>query len=276
MKFWSESSISVVIPCYNAAQTIRRAIHSVSQQTLLPSEVILVDDFSSDETASVLRDLQKSVDQFSIKVISMTNNLGASAARNIGLVNAKSKYIAFLDSDDIWHPDKLLCQHSWMENNPTAVLLAHRSLVYGEESWLSKYTPLQFEQSTEYVTFKQLLLKTQFSTPSVMIRNDASVRFDPNLRYAEDYDCWLRVASADRGVYVSDLPLACLFKARFGDSGLSSHMWRMQRGVMEVYWKLFSDGHISLGWLLLCEIRSVLAFCRRLILKFRWKSVREA
>ena len=99
----------MVVPCYRCAATIERAIASVAAQTQRPQEVILVDDASGDETLQQLYSLQSQYGEW-IKVVALTTNVGAASARNAGWNVATQPYIAFLDSDDAWHPQKVAIQ----------------------------------------------------------------------------------------------------------------------------------------------------------------------
>ena len=258
-----KDSITVVIPCFNSADTLERAVNSVISQTLLPDRLILVDDASTDATSCYLNNLCKRILPFEIKVISSKKNIGASCARNLGLRSTSTKYVAFLDADDSWHSQKLELQYRWMEAHPEAKLLAHQCVVDQEKDVDKHFLQQQFDDSVCYFSFKQLLMRTRFSTPSVMIRYDPELLFSSDLKYAEDYECWLRFAWAGNGVYVSDLPLARLYKARFGASGLSSHIWRMQFSVMTVYWKMYKSKRINFLFLFGLEVLSILAFIRR-------------
>src|SRR5699024_8519197 len=98
--------VSVIIPCYRCADVISRAIESLSGQSWLPKEVILIDDASDDNTLEALHKLQTEHKAGWIRVHSMSKNGGPGVARNMGWDLAAENYIAFLDSDDIWHPRK--------------------------------------------------------------------------------------------------------------------------------------------------------------------------
>ena len=95
--------VSVIVPTHNRAHTIRRCLDSALGQTISPYEVIVVDDASTDDSTSVV----KSISDERLRLITMPSNKGAQAARNVGIKNAKGDYIAFLDSDDEWVPEKL-------------------------------------------------------------------------------------------------------------------------------------------------------------------------
>lgn len=97
-----EIRVSVIVPCYNREKTIKRCIDSIEQQTVAPFEVIVVDDGSTDGTIDILERMQ-----YGNLGIIKQNHRGAQAARNLGIINAKGNYIAFLDSDDEWLPQML-------------------------------------------------------------------------------------------------------------------------------------------------------------------------
>lgn len=108
--------VSVVIPSYNRCQTIERAIRSVYFQTIRPLEVIVVDDASTDDTVHVVEGLERVFDN--LRLFIQNEHEGAQEARNVGIQNARGHWIAFLDSDDEWLPDKLETQLEEIKKNP--------------------------------------------------------------------------------------------------------------------------------------------------------------
>ena len=110
-----EPLISIITPCYNSAGFITATINSVLEQSYKNWELILIDDYSKDETCTLIEEF--TAKNSNIKLIKLANNGGVSNARNIGLAAAKGKYIAFLDSDDIWQKEKLYIQLAYMEEN---------------------------------------------------------------------------------------------------------------------------------------------------------------
>src|SRR5262245_9487013 len=110
-----QPEVSVVIPTYNRAGFLKTAITSALAQTLQNFEIIVVDDASQDDTEKILRQFQDS----RIRLIRHKTNQGVAAARNTGVVNSKGKFIAFLDDDDQWFPQKLEKQLRVLEKNPT-------------------------------------------------------------------------------------------------------------------------------------------------------------
>jgi glycosyltransferase involved in cell wall biosynthesis len=113
----SSASISVVIPCFNSATTIERALRSVEHQTTKPHEVLVVDDASSDNTVSIIEQYART-SSLNIRVIKQSVNGGPSIARNAAWNVAAGEFIAFLDADDQWHPRKLELQLSAMLASP--------------------------------------------------------------------------------------------------------------------------------------------------------------
>ncbi len=103
-------SVSVVVPVYNGRQFIRRALRSAVEQTLRPMEIIVIDDGSTDET-------RKELESYAVRY-QRQEHQGAGAARNLGVSLARGEWVAFLDADDVWHPDKLEIQWRHMENYP--------------------------------------------------------------------------------------------------------------------------------------------------------------
>lgn len=230
-------SVSVIIPCYRCADTISRAVESVARQTLHPAEVILVDDGSDDNTLATLRALQTRHDSAWIKVIALEQNHGVSVARNAGWDAATSEYVAFLDADDAWHPEKVALQYGWMQKHPQVSLTGH-GWVY-----LDPTDPLPDPQSSGSlkayeITKDRLLLSNPFVTPSAMLKRNLSHRFDPAKRYCEDYFLWLQLALDGHPIFFLDAELAYVFK-RIGKTGTSGNLLRMRYGDITNYWQLW-------------------------------------
>lgn len=265
--------VSVIIPCYNNSHSLERCLDSVFEQTVQPYEIVIVDDCSQDDSMAVIKRLAQTHRGFQFRVSQNNTNIGAAGSRNVAMNQAASEFVAFLDADDCWHPCKLELQYNWMLDNPDVVLLAHRSVVDGEEDWDHSYSDAQFTLSVYLYSYRQLLLRTRFSTPSVMLRTPARFRFDNDFRYAEDFDLWLSCASDSGVVAISNLPLAKLYKGRFGVSGLSSFLWRMHFGVLAVYQKQYLKGRVTYIYYLVLLGKAWIAFSLRglslLIKKFQ-------
>lgn len=188
----SSPSISVIIPAYNSSKTILRALDSVWSQSVVPYEVIVVDDGSVDNTCAIIESKDPSV-----KLIRQ-KNAGAAAARNTGVKHSSGDFIAFLDSDDFWHKKKLEYQISIFEEFPEIGITStccrfiteDPDLNYTEKSQLSLGAI-----SYKKVDFKEVFNTPYFGTPSVMMRRilfDQVNGFDETLETAEDVDLWIR------------------------------------------------------------------------------------
>ena len=134
--------VSVVIPCYCCSDTISKAVDSVISQTVLPCELILIDDGSEDngKTKSVIERIRDAnvviFEQINFSLIFLEKNSGPSGARNAGWDCAGGDYIAFLDADDSWHPEKLRIQYDYMKSNPEVALSGHKSIYSKSRSQL--------------------------------------------------------------------------------------------------------------------------------------------
>lgn len=195
--------VSVVIPAYNAAAHIAEALNSLSAQTCREMEVIVVDDGSVDGTHDIItRGFPE------VRCIRQPNG-GASSARNRGVQDARGEWVAFLDADDAWHPDKLRAQLALMRRYPSVRLCR----TWGSETPLTHGEALQSgpDGLPEHELLPSLattLLNPYFTTSTVMVRRDAFLAvggFDTSLKIAEDIDLYLRL--------LKDAPEVLLLKA---------------------------------------------------------------
>jgi glycosyltransferase involved in cell wall biosynthesis len=253
--------VSVVIPCYRCADTIGRAVDSIFSQNALPSEVILVEDGSGDATPAVLADLAKKHPD-RVKAVFLELNRGAASARNAGWDIATQPYVAFLDADDTWHPEKLRIQYGFMRGNPDVALCGHQCVWLREaESLPSLPTDLR----ATGITARSLLFRNAFSTPSVMLRRDIPFRFLEGKRCAEDLLLWQQVAFAGLPVVRLESPLAYVHKPLYGAGGLSAQMWRMEMGELHNLAYLFRSGKIGIVLASSSMLYSLAKFIRRLL-----------
>ena len=126
--------VSAIIPCYNSAGSIARAVESVATQTRLPAELICVDDSSTDDSLAILQRLRTGYPEGWMKIIVLGQNSGPSVARNTAWDIATGDYVAFLDADDIWHPEKLAIQHGIMQRDKGLFLSGHPCPVLRNDS----------------------------------------------------------------------------------------------------------------------------------------------
>ena len=198
----NEPLISVVIPAYNAEKSLGRALQSVFSQTYTNIEVIVIDDGSTDGTAECIR-------LFDQPLIShLQVNSGAAAARNFGVGLTSGRYIAFLDADDMWHPQKLELQIIAFLNNPSAGLCSTTLINVSErdaKKSSKKYIPAPVDILVEN-NFNKIFFNPYFGTPSVLIKKEDFVAvggLDENLKTAEDVDLWLRLSFEKGAVMVN-------------------------------------------------------------------------
>jgi glycosyltransferase involved in cell wall biosynthesis len=253
-------TISVVIPCFNSEQTILRALNSVINQTYLEFEIIIVDDGSIDNTKELIEDFFKDK-QNKYKYIYQDNS-GPSTARNNGVQNAIGEYIAFLDSDDEWHPQKLELQMKIIKDND--LLFLGSTYTYND----LKDENIEKVNLIEY-SFKKLIWSNKFSTPGVMIKKSFFEEldgFDIFMKYAEDYDLWLRASLREDLYLISTPKLFRLYKAAYGNAGLSSHMYPMYKGELYLLKKLKQMKSLNSIEYIFIKTISTFKFFKRLVL----------
>ena len=255
--------VSVIIPCYNCEQTIQRAVKSVYDQTIRPAEVILIDDASSDSTLNCLLALKDRYGASWLKVIPLSENGGPSVARNVGWDTANQPYIAFLDADDSWHPAKIEIQYNWMECHPDIAMTSHLC-EWVKEDTLDYSLPADWQ--AQPISRAKLLLKNYFSTRAVMLKRELPYRFNPEKRYSEDYLLWLTILLEGYSIWNLEVPLAYLYKAPYGQGGLSGHLKEMERGELDTYKQLYNMNLIGMLELQVLRCWSYIKFLKRLFL----------
>lgn len=183
--------ISVVIPAYNAEKTIKETINSVLNQTFQDWELIIINDGSSDQTGEII---QKIIDS-KIKLFSY-QNAGVSISRNRGIAKASGEFIAFLDHDDLWTPDKLELQLQALQEHSNAAL-AYSWTDHCDES--GKVIALGRHITMQGNIYENLLVDNFLDTASnPLIRKsalDEVGQFDPTINSSGEWDLWLRLAS---------------------------------------------------------------------------------
>ena len=237
--------VSVVVPCFRCGATIGRAVASIAGQTQKPAEVLLVDDASGDETSYSLQQLVSGYPSW-VKVLVLAHNQGPSAARNAGWEAATQPYVAFLDADDSWHPEKIRIQYRFMHDNPDIDISGHRCLWVRADGTLPQVPD---ELTITRISVPDLVFGTRLSTPTIMLKRQIPFRFEANKRYAEDVHLWRQVACASNSVVRIESPLAYMHKAPYGVSGLSAALWSMEKGDLSSLFSLYKAKHIS--WMLL-------------------------
>ncbi|AFG36367.1 glycosyltransferase family 2 protein [Spirochaeta africana] len=218
-------TISVIIPTYNRAELVQQAVDSVLTQTHQPDEILVVDDGSEDETVALLQPLQA---MGKIRVLRSLHSGMPGAARNRGIELASGEYIAFLDSDDLWMPDKLAQQLALVRRSCQVPMLVHT-----RECWNRNGREIsqagQRHRSNGQV-FPDALKKCIIGPSTVLVRRELLLAlggFREDLPVAEDYELWLHVAARYPVQYI-DQPLV---EKRAGHGPQLSEQW----GVIEYF-----------------------------------------
>jgi glycosyltransferase involved in cell wall biosynthesis len=213
-------SVSVIIPTHNRAHTLSRAIDSVLSQTLSPLEIIVIDDGSEDDTARLMHE------RYGQCHYHHQANQGVSSARNAGIEKARGEWIALLDSDDRWLPNKLQSQLDALAGSP------HYRLCHTEELWIRngvKVNPMRKHAKSGGRIFQRCLPLCLISPSSVVLHRtlfDDFGNFDTQLPACEDYDLWLRICAREQVLFI-DKPL--IEKYGGHPDQLSRRHWGMDR-----------------------------------------------
>lgn len=192
--------VSIIIPTYNRGWIVKEAIDSVLAQDFKDFELIVVDDGSTDNTPDTLSSYKNEI------IMVRQKNKGVSAARNRGIVSAAGRWIAFLDSDDLWMPKKLSIQVDFFRRHPDALICQT------EEIWFRngiRVNPRRRHQKYSGMIFERSLDLCLVSPSAVMIDRrlfEIVGLFDESLPTCEDYDLWLRISSR-YPVFLIDTPL---------------------------------------------------------------------
>lgn len=183
--------VTVIIPAYNSMPCLIETIDSVLQQTFTDFEVIVINDGSSDDTATWV----KQISDRRVKLISQANQ-GASGARNTGIAHASGEYLAFLDADDLWHPTKLEKQVRCLEQDP-AVGLVNTWTAFIDAA--GKPTGRILTSHAEGEVWQHIAERNQIGCGSAPMVRHACFEtvgvFDRNLTPVEDWDMWIRIAT---------------------------------------------------------------------------------
>ena len=232
----SSPRISAIIPTFNRAHLLPRAVDSILSQTLPPHSVIIVDDGSTDSTEKLIK---KNYPE--IKYLKQ-DNLGVSAARNAGITATSCEWLAFLDSDDEWLPEKLARQMEVLNLAP-AMKICH-----SDEIWIrngKRVNPLKKHSKSGGWMFKKALPICCISPSSAMIHRsvfDNVGLFEESLPACEDYDLWLRVTSSYPVLYISE---KLVVKHGGHQNQLSEKYWGMDRFRIQALENIILSGNLS-------------------------------
>lgn len=228
-------SVSVVIPAYNTGRFIAEAIESVLAQTFTDFEAIIVDDGSTDDT----RDVVARFTDPRLRYV-YQDHAGVSAARNAGIRRAQGRYIAFLDADDWWLPEKLALQVRLLESHPETGLVYCGACRVRNGRVLSR-----FRARYKGDVFGSLLVRGNEkvmagSASAAIIRRECFEQvggFDEECFALEDWEMWLRIAAQ----YAFDCVPDCLVYVRLHETNASSRAVKMRDGVSITFGKIFAN-----------------------------------
>jgi len=195
-------TISVIIPTYNRSNLLKRAINSVLNQTFKDFELIVVDDNSADDTKEVVN--RFGAGDSRIKYIRHKRNKGGSAARNTGIKHAKGEYIALLDDDDEWLPEKLEKQLNKFSELPSEYGVVYTGFSFSSESG----TKIDIQPIYHGRVFEALLEKCILGSPTPLIKKFCFRKaglFDEKLPGCQDWDMWLRISKYYKFDFVSKI-----------------------------------------------------------------------
>jgi len=202
-------SVSIITPCYNAAHTLPGSVESILSQVYTDWELLLVDDCSTDGTADVIREFRARDPR--IRCLNLPRNGGAAKARNLGIEHARGRYIAFLDADDLWRPEKLERQIGLMRTHQWPISFTAYQKVRADGS------PLSIIGVPEKVDYRGLL-KTNYIGCSTAVYDSRKLGkvLMPDIRKRQDFGLWLRLLKQTSHAYGINEPYT-LYRVQ-GDS----------------------------------------------------------
>lgn len=235
--------VSVIIPTYNRQDLVQKTIDSVLNQTFRDWELIVVDDGSTDQSASVLQE------RYGSRIIYIyQENQGESAARNRGLCSATGEYVAFLDSDDLWHPNKLQRQIEAFAEKPELGLVSTQAYWINYEGLLLRQAPHGHGRENNDISWQDLVLDNVVAGggSAAMVRRSCLSHvggFDSDIRFGEEWDLWIRLA---RHYPLTQIPQALIYYRlhRFGTRGWAPRPSEAERLYSEhcrILQKAFAD-----------------------------------
>jgi len=233
------SLVSIITPSYNSSKFIKDCVASVFSQTYKNWEMIIVDDCSKDNSKEIISEL--STKDKRIKPIFLEKNVGAAEARNAAIRQSKGKYVAFLDSDDLWNPKKLEKQLSFMYENEIAFSYTNYQFMSENGEDLSNII-----SAPEKMTYDSYLKNTIIGCLTVIIDREKSGKFEmPNIRSSHDMALWLLIMKRGFSAYGLDENLA---RYRIVSTSNTAIKWHAAKDVWKVYRQVEKLSFIYSTW----------------------------
>ena len=247
-------AVSIVMPAYNAAGTIRESLDSIAKQSFSDFAIIVVDDKSRDSTISVVEAWRADNPGVELRLIPAPANRGPAAARNLGIADSQGEWLAFLDADDAWLPNRLRTQMDLAEREPRVDMWCGGTVAYCNRR-TDDGGPLDQARgrrkaenaipTTREVVLEDLAVKNPIATSSVLVRKEAVQAvggFDESFCGPEDYDLWIRIAAA-HSIKCIELPIA-RYRERSGSLSMDDRKFMPQ--VLRVIQKAYAkDGALA-------------------------------
>ncbi|MBE5749322.1 MAG: glycosyltransferase family 2 protein [Clostridiales bacterium] len=229
----SEKLVSIITPTYNCAKFIARTLDSVKAQTYQNWEMIIVDDRSQDNTKEIVEEYMKNDSRIQYHLLD--ENSGAAVARTTAMKLAKGSYMAFLDSDDIWLPDKLERQIKWMNDNGYAFSCTAYEQIDEEDNLLNRTI-----KTIKKTNYNRLLLDCPVGNSTVVYDVEKMGKFEvPNIRKRNDDALWLQMLKKEK--YIWGMP-DVLMQYRIRKNSISSNKLK----VIKYHWILYREiEHLS-------------------------------
>ena len=234
--------VSIITPSYNSSKFIEECVSSVLSQTYTNWELLIVDDCSKDNSRDIISELADKDER--IKSIFLKKNIGAASARNIAIKKAKGKYIAFLDSDDLWESVKLEKQLLFMNENDIAFSFSTYQFMSEDGKILANIV-----KAPKKMFYNSYLKNTIIGCLTVIIDREKSGDFEmPNIRSSHDMALWLLVMKRGFSAYGLDENLA---KYRIVSSSNTANKLKAAKDVWSVYRRV---ERLSFGYSIICFV----------------------
>lgn len=249
-----EDLVSIITAAYNAEQYLEETIKSVLNQTYKNWELIIVDDNSSDKTYEIASRYSQKDNR--IKVVKLHKNLGPAAARNIAIKKSKGRYIAFLDSDDLWLPEKLILQTKFMKEKKLCFCYCSYRIIDESNNILGDFiVPTQ-------ITYTDLL-KTNYIGCSTVVFDSFKLGklFMPNILKRQDYGLWLKILKKIKVAYGIKEPLVLyrLRKKSVSSNKLiaAKYQWKIYRDLEKLSFFKSLYFFLHYAWHGICKYRKI-------------------
>jgi len=235
--------VSVITPVYNAEKVIKKTLESVFAQTYKSIEIVLVDDCSKDNSALIIKKLQETHSE--IVYYLQPKNMGAGAARNKALELAKGQYVAFLDADDLWKPEKIQKQILHLKEKNGSFSFTAIEMIDGDDKIIKGKRKVK-----EEIDYKFLLSNTMIPTSGVLVDRCVKGDFRMHLRRGgQDYSTWLKLLRDGSKAYGID---EALVSYRIDGESLSSNKLKSIRQIWEIQTQDEGINKIAACWHIVC------------------------